>query len=248
MLSAIYADHTIIGSICMRPGYQKLLEDAREGQFQLVIAEALDRMSRDQGDVAALYKHLRFASAKLVMLAQSEVSELHVGLKSTMNARFSLRTLPRRCAGPGRSRAAGTIGRRPSATATMSCEQDARGEPCHGRRRINEAEAAVIRQIFRDFSAGQSPRAIAHALNAEGMCGPHGNFWGPSTIYGNWRRGTGILNNELYLGRIVWNRQRYVNDPVTHKRVAPLNLMTELVIQEVPELRIVDDGLWRDVK
>jgi hypothetical protein len=33
-----------------------------------------------------------------------------------------------------------------------------------------------------------------------------GKTWGPSTIHGNWRRGTGILNNELYIGRLVWNR------------------------------------------
>jgi len=30
----------------------------------------------------------------------------------------------------------------------------------------------------------------------------------PQTAYGNWRRGTGILNNELYVGKLVWNRLR----------------------------------------
>jgi len=43
--------------------------------------------------------------------------------------------------------------------------------------------------------------------------GPRGKPWGASTIYGNWLRGTGILNNELYVGRLVWNRQRFVKDP-----------------------------------
>ena len=33
--------------------------------------------------------------------------------------------------------------------------------------------------------------------------------WNPSTIHGNPPRGTGILNNELYVGRLVWNRLRY---------------------------------------
>ena len=42
--------------------------------------------------------------------------------------------------------------------------------------------------------------------------------WGPSTIAGNPARGTGILNNELYIGRLVWNRLRYVKDPSTGKR------------------------------
>ena len=44
-----------------------------------------------------------------------------------------------------------------------------------------------------------------------------------STIAGNAARGTGILNNELYLGRLVWNRLRYVKDPSTGKRVSRLN-------------------------
>ena len=45
-------------------------------------------MSRDQADVAALYKHLRFAGVIVVTLAEGEISELHVGLKGTMNAQF----------------------------------------------------------------------------------------------------------------------------------------------------------------
>jgi site-specific DNA recombinase len=56
-----YSDHAVSGSVRLRPGYQKLLEDARNGAFELVVAEALDRLSRDQEDVAALYKHLTFA-------------------------------------------------------------------------------------------------------------------------------------------------------------------------------------------
>jgi site-specific DNA recombinase len=48
----------------------------------------LDRVSRDQADVATLFKHLRFAGVQIVTLAEGEISELHVGLKGTMNALF----------------------------------------------------------------------------------------------------------------------------------------------------------------
>ena len=41
-----------------------------------------------------------------------------------------------------------------------------------------------------------------------------GKGWGASTINGNAKRGTGILNNELYVGRLVWNRLRYVKDQI----------------------------------
>ena len=52
------------------------------------MAEALDRLSRDQEDVAALYKQLSFSGIKLITLAEGEINELHVGLKGTMNALF----------------------------------------------------------------------------------------------------------------------------------------------------------------
>ena len=125
---------------------------------------------------------------------------------------------------------------------------DGNGEPLRGERRVNEAEAQIVRRIFRDYAAGKSPRRIAHELNAEGVPGPAGNAWGPSTIYGNWRRGTGILNNALYVGRLVWNRLRYIKDPDTGKRVSRLNPESEWIVQEVPELRIVEDELWSRVK
>ena len=47
-----------------------------------VVAEALDRLSRDQEDVAGLYKHLSFAGVRLVTLAEGEISELHVGSRA----------------------------------------------------------------------------------------------------------------------------------------------------------------------
>ncbi|MGH9385811.1 MAG: recombinase family protein [Vicinamibacterales bacterium] len=55
---------------------------------------------------------------------------------------------------------------------------------------------------------GVSPMQIAKNLNRAGVPGPFGGPWSPSTIYGNAKRGTGILNNELYIGRLIWNRLR----------------------------------------
>lgn len=73
------------------------------------------------------------------------------------------------------------------------------------------------------------------------MRGPRGALWGPSTIYGNPKRGTGILHNELYIGRLVWNKLRYLKDPDTAKRVSRPNPESEWVVTDVPALRIVDD-------
>jgi hypothetical protein len=85
-LVQVYRDAALSGATTLRPGYQALLEGARLAAFDVVVAEALDRLSRDQEDVAGLFKRLRFAGIRLVTVAEGEISELHVGLKGTMNA------------------------------------------------------------------------------------------------------------------------------------------------------------------
>ena len=88
---------------------------------------------------------------------------------------------------------------------------------------------------------------IAKMLNREGISGPSAT-WGPSTINGNRERGTGILNNELYVGKLVWNRLRYMKDPNTGKRRSRLNQEKDWIIKDVPELRIIPRDLWDGVK
>jgi hypothetical protein len=100
----------------------------------------------------------------------------------------------------------------------------------------------------RDYAAGLSPKAIAKRLNAERITPPGRTVWNPSTIHGNRNRGTGILNNELYVGRMIWNRLRYLKDPDSGKRVSRLNPAPEWIATEVPQLRIVEDELWNQVK
>ncbi|WP_268740643.1 recombinase family protein [Novosphingobium beihaiensis] len=58
-------------------------------------------------------------------------------------------------------------------------------------RTINDAQAEVVRRIFRDYAAGKSAKAIAFALNKEGVPAPSGGDWGFSTINGNPKRRNG---------------------------------------------------------
>jgi DNA invertase Pin-like site-specific DNA recombinase len=247
-LVTTYTDRAQSGASQLRPGYQQLLEDARRGQFDVVVAEALDRLSRDQEHVAALFKQLTFAGVRIVTLAEGAVSELHVGLKGTMNALFlkDLATKTRRGlrgrVEAGRSAGGGAFGY------IVAVEHDARGERVRGGRMINESEAVVVRRIFAAFAAGQTPRAIARALNAEGVPGPGGRPWSDTTIRGHAARRTGILRNDLYAGRLVWNKQAYVKHPKTGRRLARPNPEQDWVVQECPELRMVDQYLWAQVQ
>lgn len=168
-----YEDAAISGaSTILRPGIQRLMRDAQHGHLNILLAEALDRISRDQADVATLYKHLKFAGVTIVTLAEGEITELHVGLKGTMNALF-----------------------------------------------------------LKDL-AMKTHRGL------------RGRAWGDTSIRGHVSRGTGIINNELYAGILVWNRQRFVKDPTTGKRISRPNPESQWIRTEVPHLRIVDDELW----
>ncbi|WP_372394604.1 recombinase family protein [Azospirillum sp. HJ39] len=243
-----YSDRAISGSSLLRPGVQDLIADGLKRRFDIILTESLDRLSRDQEDIAGFYKRMRFAGVAIVTLSEGEVSELHIGLKGTMGALY-LKDLADKTRRGLRGRVEeGKSGGGLCYGYEVVKQTAANSEATRGNRRINAAEAAVVRRIFSAYLGGQSSRRIAWELNDEGVPGPQGSAWGPSTIHGNPKRGTGILNNELYIGRLVWNRLRYVKDPDSGKRVSRLNPESEWVIQEVPELRIVDQDLWDAVK
>jgi len=65
-----------------------LLHDTVAGRCDLVLIELLDRISRDQEDIAGVYKHLRFAGVRMITLSECPVSELHLGFKGTMGALY----------------------------------------------------------------------------------------------------------------------------------------------------------------
>ena len=214
-----YTDHAVSGATLLRAGFQALMRDALNRRFDVVLAESLDRFSRDQEDTAGLFKRLTFAGVKIVTIAEGDITHLHIGFKGTMNALFlkdlgekTHRGLRGRVEG-GKSAGGLCYGYR--VVKTLNGASVTTGE-----REIVPEEARVVERIFRDFVAGVSPKQIAKNLNREGIVGPFGGAWSPSTIYGNGKRGTGILNNELYVGRVVWNRLRYVKNPDTGKRVA----------------------------
>src|ERR687897_1453238 len=242
-----FTDHAISGATLLRSGFQALMRDALNRRFDVVLAESLDRFSRDQEDTAGLFKRLTFAGVNIVTLAEGDITHLHIGFKGTMNALFLKDLAAKTHRGlSGRiedGKSAGGLCYGYRVVKTLSG-----GNVTTGEREIEPPQAQVVERIFRDFTAGVSPKQIAKNLNREGVPGPFGGAWSPSTIYGNAKRGTGILNNELYIGRLIWNRLRYVKNPDTGKRVSRLNPSSEWMSKDVPELRIVPDDVWTAAK
>jgi DNA invertase Pin-like site-specific DNA recombinase len=242
-VTKFYSDAAISGANRTRPGFLEMIRDAEAGEIDVVVAESLDRLGRKLADIADVFDRLHFRSVHIHTVQQGEVSQMHVGILSTMSQMFlsDLRAKTHRglegLVRQGKSAGGLSYGYR--------AVSDAAGR---GGREIEPAEAEVVRRIFRAYADGRSPKAIAHALNVEHMPGPRGGVWAATTINGNRAHGTGILNNRLYIGELVWNRRSWMKDPATGKRVPRMNAAEDVIVKQVPQLRIVDDALWQAVR
>ena len=247
-VSNTFTDYALSGASLARPGLQGLMGDARAGAFDLLLTESLDRLSRDQEDIAGLYKRLSAWQVEIITLSEGPINELHVGLKGTMNALFLKDLAAKSLRGQiGKAREGLAAGGIPYGYEVVRKIGDD-GDLIRGHRRIVEEHADVVRRIFREFAAGRSSRAIAKGLNADGILSPRGGQWNPSTIQGHRGRGVGMLSNPIYVGQQVFNKHAFVRDPDTGTRRARAKDQDEWVEAEVPELAIVDTETWDAVQ
>ncbi|HQU70464.1 MAG TPA: recombinase family protein [Albidovulum sp.] len=243
----VFEDAGMSGAKRERPGYKRMLGAVRSGLVDVVLAEGLDRLNRSQELSAHLFALCDFNGVELHTLADGRIEELHIAMKGTMDAlqlkhtsRMTHRGLQGRVE-DGRSAGGLSFGYRiPVDPAT--------GLRCKGKLEIHEERAAIVRRIFREFADGSSPRAIAHQLNVEEVPSPRGRKWKVNAIYGNAKRGTGILNNELYASVRVWNRLQYRKNPESDRRASRSRNEDEVMRVDTPQLRIIDEDLWAAVK
>lgn len=236
---ATFEDRAASGaSIHGRPGMQSLLRLAPARTFDFVLVELLSRVGRDQADRHAIRRDLKFHDVDLVTPTDGVVTPMVDGLRAIIDSQYldDLKIMVRRgMAGvvrDGRHAGGRAYGYRPIPGQLGELE-------------IVEAEAAIVRRIFADYVAGKVPREIAADLNRERVPAPRGPRWSAITVNGNAGRGTGMLLNELYAGRIVWNKVRMVKDPATGKRVSRPNKPDQFKIAEAPHLAIVDAATWQ---
>lgn len=247
-IAEVYSDRASSGASMFRTGIERLQRDAKAGRFEIVLAEAMDRLSRNLSDISKFHERMEHAGIGIHTLTEGKVDQMMIGMKGTMNA-MQLRDIGIKTARGQRGRVrAGKIAGGNSYGYDVLPGVTVNGKEEFGNRAINSGQAAVIRRIFEDYARGISAGKIAEALNLEKVPGPRGGYWGASTILGNRERGTGILNNELYIGRLVWNRLHYSKDPDTKKRGSTLNPAEMLTVTEVPALRLLDDALWQAAK
>lgn len=206
-----------------------------------MIVEALDRLSRDQEDLAHIWKRLSFLGIEIRAVHDGTADAIQVGIRGLLGNLF-LTDLAHKV----RRGMDGVVRDGRHAGGKAYGYAPVPGQP--GELEIVSQEAETVRRIFKEYAAGRTPREIAHDLNANQVPPPRGKHWTASTINGNKTRHHGILLNELYAGVLVWNRVRMVKNPDTGRRVSRPNPEEEWKRADVPQLAIVDHALFDDVQ
>ena len=199
----IYEEVVSGESVTERPRIQEMLRDLEVGDTDGVLVMDLDRLGRgDMLDQGLLDRAFRYSGTKIITPAEiydpeSETWELVFGIKSLV-AREELKAITRRM----------QRGRVASAGEGKSISK----KPPYGYKRNenlilepDEETAWVVKKMFEMMRDGHGRQAIAQELDRLEIKPPNSKrkTWSPSSI-------TAIIQNEVYLGTIIWGQIKYV--------------------------------------
>jgi site-specific DNA recombinase len=86
---AEYSDKAMSGaSLIGRDGVQDVLSDARTGKFDVIVIEALDRLSRDMEDLSAIYKRMTHLDIEIRAVHDGTANTVLVGLRGLVAQMF----------------------------------------------------------------------------------------------------------------------------------------------------------------
>lgn len=159
------------GSMFERGDLLALLAQAQapDRPFDVLIVEALDRLSRDMEDLAGIHKRLTFHGVEIRAVHEGAASTVLVGLRGLVGQLFredGAKKIKRGLSGVVRSgRIAGGL---------AYGYRVVPGKP--GEREIDPDQAAIVVRIYEEYASGRVPRRIAAALNKERIAPPRGSL------------------------------------------------------------------------
>lgn len=192
----VYDDHALTGTNDQRPAFQKMIKDADRADWEYVIVYTLDRFARNRYDSAVYKRKLRDYGVK-VLSAMENISDDPTGvlLESLLEglAEYYSQELSRKI----------KRGKYDNASKCLCNGQIpygyCRGED--GRFAIDEAEAEVVRDIYKRIHDGARICDVIQDLNDRCLLTKRGLAWTRSSF-------SKMLSNERYLGIYIYGDVR----------------------------------------
>ena len=217
----VYCDEDYSGADSLRPDFNRMVDDARQKKFQIVLCKTQSRFTRDM-ELVEKYIHGMFPIWGIRFVAVADNADTNV--KGNKKARqinglvneWYLEDLSENI------RMVFDMKRKEGQYIGGSPVYGYRKDPANKNHLIIDPEAAeVVRQIFRWSLEGHGKQNIAYMLNERGIVNPmrykaeHGSsrnhpyqhdfgLWNKTTV---WR----ILRNEMYAGVMVQGRTKKVS-------------------------------------
>ena len=264
-----YADKALSGSTHERPRYQQMLKDAQAKLFDVLLVDDFSRLSRDQIETEHARRRFIHWGVRLIGVTDgidtaAKGHKMLSGFRSIVNE-FYLDDLREKTTRGmiGQALKGFHCGGRAYGYKLVreldSTQTDPYGQPDQTGTRLEiiPEQAQWVVWIFERYADGWSPLKIVEELNRQQIPPPGAAYrrrssrrpsWCASALHGDFQQGTGLLNNPLYMGQRIWYRSRYEKDPDTKRVKRIARDRSEWIVTPLPELRIVSDRLWEQVK
>lgn len=235
LLQKMYADEGITGTQAKkRPQFLKMMQDAREGKFDVVATKDISRLSRNTLDFLTAIRELKQLGIEVLFVNSNLSSQDCEMLLVTM------------------AMAAQEESRNTSARIKFSKKQNAEKGKVpnivygydkiigdYFNLKINLYEADVIRRIFRMYIDDRFGAAkIAKKLNSEGITTKRNCNWSQAGI-------NRIITNRIYIGEII-NCKEEIEDFLTGIRVK--NDEKDWLITENKKMAIIDEETFYEAQ
>jgi len=219
-----YIDRAKSGStIAGHTELMRLIGDAARGEIAEIVVHKFDRLGRNQAECATLIQDLEETGTKVLSATEGD-DPLARGMHLVFAEHYNRQLAERTRAGCMKAAQNGRIG----GPTPYGYSRTADGEFA-----IDPNTSSVVQRIFTEYTQHhKSYKAIVRALNAEGIPSPRGGEWHAPTILE-------IMRNEIYVGRVIFNRRRFRRDRRSGRRIYTRNPKSEWLTIDHPELAII---------
>lgn len=231
-----YVDEGITGtSVKKRKNFLRMMEDAKNGMFSLILTREVSRFARNTVDTLQETRKLKSYGVEVyftednIRTSDDTDGELRLALMATLAQNESKKTSVRVKAGQKISFENGVL----------YGNGNILGYDRVGRELVvNPEQAETVKMIFNMYHDGMGCKQIAYELEKRGRVTSTGlTHWQPGTI-------SRLLRNSFYCGKIVYRKQ-YVPDYLEQKRINNYDEVDKIEITGKHE-PIVSEELFND--